>query len=370
MKILPKYIMRQLFITLIFTVSVFTFVLMLARLLKQLSEMLVNRQVGLEIVGLFVVLLMPYVLSFSLPMAMLAATLLVFGRMSADNEITAMRASGIGLGRVAAPVILVAMLMGGLCLYINTTLAPQCRFQFRTLFLRLGAENPMALLEEGTPIKDFPGYLIYIGKKHQNFIQDVTLYLLDTNGNVTSSLRAQSGTVTGNPAGRKLVLDLVNVRGDLRDPKDPTNIRKIRPGTTAERYPLELDLGQAFRQAAATRRLPDFIFSELREEIHRLREAGVYPAAALLEAHQRVAAAVACVAFTLIGIPLGIKTSRRETSIGIVVSLGLALFYYLMLVAANSVRNKPNWYPEAILWTPNLIFEMLGVWLLWRLSRV
>jgi lipopolysaccharide export system permease protein len=198
----------------------------------------------------------------------------------------------------------------------------------------------------------------------------VTLYALDTNGNVTSSMRAQRGTVTGKPAERKLLLDLVNVRGDLRDPKDPTNIRKIRPGTTAERYPVELDLGQAFRQASATRRLPDLLFWELQQEIHRLRAAGIYPAAALLEAHERVAAAVACVAFTLIGIPLGIKTSRRETSIGIVIGLGLALFYYLMLVAANSMRNRPSLYPEAMLWTPNLVFELLGVWLLWRVSRV
>src|SRR6266446_4239290 len=113
MKILAKYITRQTLVTLFFTMSVFTFVLMLARML------------------------MPYVLSFSLPMAMLAAALLVFGRMSADNEITAIRASGVGLGRVASPVILLALLMTALCFYINTTLAPMCRFQFRTLFLQL-----------------------------------------------------------------------------------------------------------------------------------------------------------------------------------------------------------------------------------------
>src|SRR5512137_2305229 len=105
MKILAKYITRQLTVTLSFTVGVFTFVLLLARLLRQLSEMLVNRGVGLSTVVQFVLLILPPVLSFSLPMAMLASVLLVFGRLSADNEITAIRASGIGLGRVAAPVI-------------------------------------------------------------------------------------------------------------------------------------------------------------------------------------------------------------------------------------------------------------------------
>ncbi len=370
MKILPKYITHQAIITLFFSVFVFTFVLLLARVLKDLSDLLVNRQVGIEVVGFFLLLLLPTVFSFSLPMAMLTTTLLVFGRMSADNEITAIRASGIGLGRMAAPVILLSFVMSGLCYYMNTTLAPQCRFRFRTLFLEMGTRQPMALLEEGTYIKDFPGYVIYVGRKKENIIEDVTLYALDTNGNVASSLRALKGIVKGEPEQKKLLLDLYNVRGDLRDPSDPTNIRKIRPGTTAQRYPVELDLGQAFRQARSGRRLSDLLFPELLDEIKRLRNEGIYPAAALMEAHQRVAMAVACIAFTLIGIPLGIKTSRRETSIGVAISLVLALIYYFTMVLSHTLRNHPHLYPEAILWMPNLIFEVLGLWLLWRVTRV
>src|SRR5712671_691367 len=152
MKILAKYITRQTLVTLMMTIGVFTFVLMLARILRQLSDMLVNRAVGVDVIAKFILLVMPAVLSFSLPMAMLATALLVFGRMSADNEITAMRASGIGLGHVAAPVILLATLTGLLCLYINTTLSPHCRFALRTIFVRLGTEKPMALLEEGSLI--------------------------------------------------------------------------------------------------------------------------------------------------------------------------------------------------------------------------
>jgi lipopolysaccharide export system permease protein len=112
------------------------------------------------------------------------------------------------------------------------------------------------------------------------------------------------------------------------------------------------------------------LFSELIEQSESLRGQGIYPAAALMEAHQRVAMAVACVAFTLIGIPLGVKTSRRETSIGVAISLGLALIYYFTMVLANVLRNRPYLYPEAIMWLPSFGFEMLGLWLLWRVSRV
>ena len=100
-----------------------------------------------------------------------------------------------------------------------------------------------------------------------------------------------------------------------------------------------------------------------------MRAHGIYPAAALMEAHQRVAGAVACLAFTLIGIPLGIKTSRRETSIGIAISLGLALAFYFVTVLANTLKSRPRCIPEAILWSPNLFFEILGLCLLWRVTR-
>jgi lipopolysaccharide export system permease protein len=350
--------------------GVFTFVLLLGRMLKQLSSLLVNQQVGLPAVAYFTLLMLPYVLSFTLPMATLATTLLVFGRMSADHEITAMRASGISLGRIAAPVILVATLLAGLCFYINAQVTPWSRLQFRTMFLRLGMEKPMALLEEGIYMRSFPGYVIYVEHKKGNKVEDVALYTLDNDGNVVASLRAQNGTVTANPATQKLMLDLYKVQGDLRDPKDPTNINKIRPGATAEHYPIELDLGRAFRHASMTRKLPDLLFGELLTEIQSLRTKGIYPAAALMEAHQRVAAAVACLAFALIGIPLGIKTSRRETSIGIALSLGLAVAYYFLTVMAYALRTKPHLYPEAVLWAPCVLFEVLGLWLLWRVSRV
>ena len=370
MKILPKYITRQLSITLIFSLGVFTFVLLLVRMLRQLSEMLVNRHVGLDVIGWFILLLLPYILSFTLPMAMLAATLLEFGRLSADTELTAIRASGVGLGRVAAPVVVMALVLSGICFYVNATLAPQCGFQFRTLFLQLTTRNPMALLEEGKPIKDFPGYVVSIAHKQGNMIQDVALFTLNDKGDVISRLHAQTGQVTGKPAEGKLLLDLYKVTGDIRDEKDPNNVHKITPGTTADHYPVELDIRQAVRQARAARDLPDLMFGEVLDEIAKLRAKGIYPAAALMEAHQRVAGAVACVAFTLIGIPLGIKTSRRETSVGIALSLGLALIYYFTMVVANTLRGRPGLFPEAILWTPNFIFEILGIWLLWRVSRV
>ncbi len=371
MMILNRYVLRQALITLLISVSVFTFVLLLGQVFKELSRMLVQQRVGLDAVGWFLLLTLPYVLSFSLPMAMLAASLLVFGRLSADNEITAMRASGVGLTQIMAPVILLAAVAAGLCFYINSSVAPRCKFSFKTFFLQQALENPMALLVEGTAIRDFPGYVLYVGQRDDatRTVQDVILYSLDNNGKAISRMNAARATVTALPAERKLLLDLENVHGDMRDPSDPMNVQKIRPGIRAQRYPVELDLSTAMRRAQGTKRKSEMTLAELREQIRTLREARIYPAVELLESHQRASMAFACLAFAFVGIPLGIKTSRRETSIGIAISLALALGYYLVVVLANALKFKIHLYPEIILWSPNLLFQLIGLWLIWRVSR-
>jgi lipopolysaccharide export system permease protein len=257
----------------------------------------------------------------------------------------------------------------------------------------------MALLQENTPIRDFPGYTINLSRKNGNIIEDVTIYELDENNNPRSRFHAKYGVVTPKVADRKVSLDLYDVRGDWRDRDDPTDVHKIRAGTTAARYPVELDLGKALRSLAKGKTLGDLTFFELRDEIarlHALRDC--YPAATLsavlkkkanqlspdekkikemlaalasarMEAHQRIAWAAACFTFTMIGIPLGLKTSRRETSIGIAVSLGLAMVFYFFVVLANALKARPSLHPEAILWFPNILFELLGLWMLWRVAR-
>ncbi len=369
MTILQRYILRQALTTLGMTLGVFTFVLVLGGMMKRLSAMLVSQQLGLSAVGWFLLLATPRILSFSLPLAMLATALLVYGRLSADHEVTAMRASGMGLGQIAAPVVALAVLTAGLCFYINAWLGPESYHRFNKLFVQIGMENPLAMLEEGKYMKDFPGYVVYVGKKQDHEVENVVIYMLNDDGNVISSLRARRGIVSARPERHTLLLDLYDVRGDLRDPKDPTNINKIRAGTTARRYPVELDLGRLLRKSRATKKLRDYTLGELRAEIAQLRDRGIVPMATVLEMHSRIANAVACVAFTLVGIPLGLKTSRRETSIGIAISLGLAFTYYCVVIFATTLKDQPGLYPEAVLWAPCLVFEIVGLWLLWRVSR-
>jgi lipopolysaccharide export system permease protein len=286
--------------------------------------------------------------------------LLVFGRFSADQELTALRASGISLVSVITPVLLMSVLMSCVCAVINLELGPRCRLAYKRLLLRVGMERLHSVVPERSFIKDFQGWVAYFGKVQGSNLSDVLLYQLDRAGErVESTFRAGRATLHLDPAARKLSLDLFDVWQIIV-------LNGKRHAMYAEEAPVVLDFPERMEREAS---LANLTFSQLREKRRELESKDVDPLPVEVVMNSQAAFSFACIGFTLVGIPLGLRAHRRETSVGVAVALLLVLVYYSFIILAQSLQTKPEYAPHLIVWVPNFLFQLTGAWLLWRANR-
>jgi lipopolysaccharide export system permease protein len=207
--------------------GVVTFILVMDVLFDYL-DLVVNRGVAVGWVLQLYLMSLGYIIALSVPCAVLVATLMTFGRLSQDNEITALRASGVHLGSVLiGPLIAAAMLSAGLTLFNNYVL-PESNHAFMNLLIDIGRMRPTVKLQEGTFITDFPGYnlLVQSVNGRTNEMHGVTIYQINAGGPPTTIL-ARSGTLTYTPDGRTAVLRLKD--GEIHEvPMEEGGARKYR----------------------------------------------------------------------------------------------------------------------------------------------
>jgi len=365
------------------TLAVFTFVILLGNVLKEVLPLLVSGQASLATVGEFIGLLIPYVWLYALPMAVLAAILLAFGRFSADHELTAARASGISLLSLSWPVLLLSLLLCGVCAFINLELGPWCRKAYKDLRFQFLAEISGALLPERQFIRDPSGLMFYVGRNRQGNLSDILIFHQQTNGAVTK-IRAESGRLEVDTTNAVFRLHLTGVRGvALADGQEQLlNLQKPV---------LELPLPK--RRSERSTSLSDLTFSELLREYRKLERRLLAPAAGTnsapalspetnvsreraevlspvrVELHRKLALSFSCFGFALIGIPLGIRVQRRESNVGFTLALVLVVIYYGFILVGSGLEARPEFLPHLWMWAPNFLFQIVGAGLLWRVNR-
>jgi len=383
LKTLHLYLLRQVLATLVLTVATFTFVLLLGNVLKEILALLVNRQADMVTVIKAIGLLIPFVLAFALPVGMLTAALLIFGRFSADNELTAVRASGVSLVALVTPILLLSVLLSGVCASVNLYLAPRCRVAYKHLLYELGVAHFHSLLPERTVIRDFPGCIVYFGKVNGDELKDVLIYELDrTNGAVQASVHAARGRLTLDQAQKTAKFQLFEMHrtwienDELRtgyteesEMIQPLSERSKDEPSVSELTFWELRVRQKELEQQLASSPGKVSNAELRQHQRRLEGQIDVTQPFKVQMHRQVAFSFACIGFTLVGIPLGIRAHRRETSAGVALALVLLALYYSFVIVGQSLETRPEYAPHLIVWIPNFIFQVVGGVLLWRANR-
>ena len=369
MKILHRYLAKDYLVVFGMTLAVFTFVMYIGAVIKAI-DLMARGVEGAVILKIFAHNI-PYILSFSIPISSLTAVLLVFSRLSFDGEITAMKACGLSMPQICAPIILLAALLSLVCIYINAYAAPDSHFARRTLLHEVGIEDPVDLLQEGVYVRDFPGVIIYVASKSGEKVQDVIVHELDAKG-LKRTIRAESGRITVDEEAEEFVVDLHKVRIDTA-PNDPDagDYHYI----AADDYQERLDYGSLRNRDTVEKRRRDLTLPELAEAIrHPGGGPGLLDAKAQaqqrmamqVETSQRFAMSFCCVAFALLGVPLGMKSKRRESSVGVLISLVVVFAFYFFVILAQSLDDHPHLRPDLIIWLPLLAAQIVGLWLIAR----
>lgn len=369
MRVLNRYLFGDFLKSFLITLTVLTFVMYIGAVVKAIDYM--ARGISGPLIMKIFALNIPFTLSFVIPMSLLTTVLLHFGRLSADGEITAMKACGVSLWQMAAPILFGAILLTGVCLYLNATLAPRSHFARRLMLRELGEEDPLALLDEGRFISNFPGVKLYIGKRSGALLEDIILIKFDPEA-TRAEVRARAGQVTYHPETRVMDILLEGVRLTEYDKEDPTDLAKARM-LSAESYPTRLDLREMLTKSKTNKKPTDMIFSELVHAIQNIRQ--VFPdiqeknvarmrSKMAVEASKRLALALSCFSFALISIPLGIRAHRKESSIGIGMALVLFFLFYLFIILADALVDFPQWRPDLLPWIPVLGCQAIGFALL------
>ncbi len=365
MKTINLYILKAFLLTFGMAIGLLTFFMMGANVAKDLDKF-VTQGLPLSSVFEFALYLIPIALTFTIPWGILVAVMLVFGRLSADSEITAMRACGISVLQIVSPVMIIAFLMMILCLYLQVQIGPPLLGEARKVAAKTAIDHPSAMFEPGVRVK-FKDSIIYIDDKEgDNIIKDIQIFTIgeqgEDKGKVIRDITASHGKLLVDKKLKTLTIALFDC--NIVDKKSKPPVRAFN-----KKVEFVIDYGKEMNSLEIGKRDKYMTLKELFGCIRIEKKFKRDTCDLEVELNQRIAFALAPIAFMLLGLPLAIRTSRRETSVGLFLSVVLAGVFFLSIILCESLTSYPKLYPQYLLWIPNLTYQIVGAIMIYKIAK-
>ena len=364
-RLLHRYILKEIITVFLAIIVVFTVVITTGNMLK-LSDFIINKGVGIVSVLKLIFYIIPYLISFTIPMALVTAVLLVFGRLSHDNEITALKASGIGFFKITYPVVLFALFLSIFSFFINNGIVLRSHLEMRKLLVNIGYEKPIALLEAGRFINFFNNYIFYFKNIDDNKIDNIIIYELRKDKPIRT-INAKSGLIKKDENTGKIVLFLYDGTAEEPDAKNPKKFFKM----AFQSLPIVLEMDEEERYVSfKNKRLKEMNFDEIDQEIAKMEAKGVSTNRLKTEYHKKIVFPFASFFLVLPALALAVYSKRGEKSIGFGISLLLIFFYYLLTVLAKLLGEEGLVIPYIAMWLPNIVVFIVGVGMILKIRRL
>jgi lipopolysaccharide export system permease protein len=358
---LYRYLLKELLPSFFLGLVGFTFILLTGRIL-QLTELFVNKGIPLTYILKLLYFLLPSFFVLTIPMATLLSVLLTFNRLSSDNEITALKASGVSLYQMTPAVWVLALSTTLITTLLSLYSLPQANQSSRSLLYQMASSKAHAGLRERVFNDDFEGLVLYVERVIPRTFQWENVFISDSrNAAEVHTIIAHQGMVLSDPELLTVTLRLRN--GAIHKLGDEPDAYQRMDFNT---YDLHLSLKTGWKDKKNEKHPADMSLSELGKAIQalRLKKADVKPQ--MIKIHEKFSIPFACLVFGIIGIPLGLqsRSSRGGKSIGFAWSIGVLLVYYLLTNAGTSLAERGVLLLEVGMWAANAIFLGLGIYLL------
>ena len=399
-RVIDRYFLKEFLPPCVFSVFALTFILLMDQLFR-LIDLIVRKGLALAIVGQILIYTLPFIISFTAPMAILVAIVMSFGRFSQDNEILILKTSGISFFSILrTPLVVVGIIMVGLMMF-NNFIVPEANHRASNLLTDVARKRPAVRLPEGVFTNEFPGYTIYIRKKDERTskIHDIAIYDLKNSLIITApegelqtiededllrfilyngelhqlvdNEKYQKTTFAMQIINMQMNTDLIRKERKVRN-EDELDARGLYKRITEIQKEMDDTRGviQTTGENAIAKYLNGDIHSldagrfQIEQKLSVLNGKTRTRARYLLELNKKFSLAFACIVFLLIGAPLG-YLYRKGGIAGILMGIMLFSLYYILIISGEELANRKNFSPFWAMWLPNLILLVPAFLFFW-----
>ena len=361
LKILDRYMIKDLAPPFALAVGVLTFFLIIDRV-YQLTDLVITKSVPFRFVLGLLLFMLPGVLALTVPMALLVSVLLVCGRLAGDLEVAALKASGVSPLRLFRPFLGIACLVSGAVAVLTLLIAPAASGAFQNQLFQILQTKATTGIKERTFTASFSQMVMYVDDISTSQVALRGLLVSDERDpKLSRIILAREGRLFSDAKNRRVTMRFID--GSVSE-TDTGDARRFRL-TAFSLYDLNLPLDNPQRTAARIEKPEkEMPLPVLRETIAELKRQGQIVTPFQVELHKRFSLPVAALVFVLVGFPLGIRTHRGGRTLALGLSLAVVALYYVIHTFLEGLALRGRIPVAVAMWLPNAIFGTMGLLLL------
>ena len=351
---LSLYIIKKLLFLFSIAILVICFILMSGIIFK-----LFNKGANLYNIAEIILLIAPESLAFSMPLGLLIATMLTYSKLSSNQELIAMRSSGINMWQIIFVPLLLSIFIAIICFSLHFYIIPNSKYKLKTKLKSIALKNPSLFITPEESVEIFHNQFIYVDNKNFDQLTGVFIKIFDNQQRISQIISADSGAIFYTPQKHSINLPLEKVSIiNYKYNKDETpSIVRLN----AKKWQLNHHFRGALAQQPLLKRDKYLDLGEILARYRLIEQDKTKTKYLLFQIHKKMVLSLSPLALIMISLSFGLKIGQRETGHILLITLGLALLYFITVAIAESIVKTNISLASVFIWLPNIAYQIIGI---------